>query len=174
MALETEQLKGLKSSDSTTLADKVALMIGTVGENATLRRGFGLKATHPSVYLYAYAHPSGTTVNNILLGRVAGVVALKQVATNDDVSLDEIGKGLCQHIVGMNPKRIGTVDDEPAKDKDDEECLIHQEYLEDQTVTVKEVLEESGVEVLDFKRFECGEIVNSNNEQPFELLETCQ
>lgn len=172
--MEGEQFKTLKTSDSTTLVDKVALMIGSVGENATLRRGFCLKATQPSIHLYAYAHPSGTAINNVLLGRVAGVVALKQIASNDDVSLDEIGRGLCQHVVGMNPKRIGTPDDEPAKEKDDEECLIHQEYLEDQSVTVKEVLEESGVEVVDFKRFACGEVVNSGSEQPLELLETCQ
>lgn len=150
-------------------------MIGSVGENATLRRGFYYKSTQPSIHLYAYAHPSGNTLNNnVLLGRVAGVVALKRIASSNDVSLEEIGKGLCQHVVGMNPKRIGSPDDEPAKEKDDEECLIHQEYLEDQSVTVNEVLEESGVEVIDFRRFECGQVVNSGSEKTLEALETCQ
>lgn len=167
-------MKNLKNREGASLSDKVALMIGTVGENATLRRGFCLKATEPSIHLYAYAHPSGTINNSVLLGRVAGIVALRQVVPRDDVSLDEVGRGLCQHIVGMNPKRIGSSDDEPAQESDDEECLIHQEYLDDQTVTVKEILEESGVEVVDFKRFECGEVVNAPMEQPLELIETCQ
>lgn len=173
--MEAEELKKLQTSDGTALIDKVALMIGSVGENATLRRGYCFKTAQPSIRLYAYAHPSGNVINDVLLGRVAGVVALRQTAPNEHVSLDEIGRGLCQHVVGMNPKRIGTADDEPAKEKDDEECLIHQEYLEDDSVTVKEVLEESGVEIVDFKRFECGEVVNAANEQrPLELIETCQ
>lgn len=167
-------MKHLKSAEGASLSDKVALMIGTVGENATLRRGFCLKVTEPAVHLFAYAHPSGTINSGVLLGRVAGVVALRQVARRDDVSLDEVGRGLCQHIVGMNPRRIGSSDDEPAQESDDEECLIHQEYLEDQTVTVREILEESGVEVVDFKRFECGEVVDAPTEQPLELIETCQ
>lgn len=150
-------------------------MIGSVGENATLRRGFYFKTTQPSIHLYAYAHPSGNTLNNnVLLGRVAGVLALKRISSSNDVCLDEIGRGLCQHVVGMNPKKVGTLDDEPAKEKDDEECLIHQEYLEDPSVTVQEVLEESGVEIVDFRRFECGEVVNSGGEKHLETLETCQ
>lgn len=149
-------------------------MIGAVGENATLRRGFCLKVAEPSVRLFAYAHPSGNVKNDVMLGRVASIVAVRQIQPNqDEASINEIGRGLCQHIVGMNPKRIGSPDDQPAKDSDDEECLIHQEYLQDETVTVKEVLEESGLEVIQFKRFECGEIVNTT-EQPLELIKTCQ
>lgn len=123
--------------------------------------------------LYAYAHPSGTVNGNVLLGRVAGIIALRQTAPNDEVNVDEVGRSLCQHVVGMNPKRIGSPeDDRPAEDADDEECLIYQDYLEDQTVTVREILEESGLEVVDFKRFECGEAATV--QQPLESVETCQ
>lgn len=37
-------MKNLKTTDGKSLADKVALMIGTVGENATLKRALCLKA----------------------------------------------------------------------------------------------------------------------------------
>lgn len=94
-----------------------------------------------------------------------------------DVLLTEsisIFLGICQHIVGMDPKKIGSDTDEPAKNKDDETCLIHQEYLLDDSVTVKDILEESKLEIIDFKRFECGEIVNAVGDQPLEYVETCQ
>lgn len=74
----------------------------------------------------------------------------------------------------MHPKKIGTSDDEPAKNKDEETCLIHQEYLLEDGVTVKEVLEENKIEIIDFKRFECGESDRALGDQPLELVETCQ
>ena len=48
--MDTDQLKSLKHSDGKTLADKLALLIGTVGENATLKRAIGLKVNN-GVYL---------------------------------------------------------------------------------------------------------------------------
>lgn len=43
MCLETEQLKNLEALDGKTLGDHLALTIGTVGENASLRRAFCFK-----------------------------------------------------------------------------------------------------------------------------------
>lgn len=74
----------------------------------------------------------------------------------------------------MDPKKIGTEDDEPAKNKDDEICLIHQEYILDENITVKEVLQENKLEITDFKRFECGETIGTIGDQPLEFVETCQ
>lgn len=36
-------MKSLKANDGKSLADKLALMIGNVGENATLKRALGIK-----------------------------------------------------------------------------------------------------------------------------------
>lgn len=74
----------------------------------------------------------------------------------------------------MNPKKIGSQTDQPAKNADDEECLIFQEFLEDESVTVKEILEDGGLEIIDFKRFECGENTNAADEGTLGVLETCQ
>lgn len=74
----------------------------------------------------------------------------------------------------MDPKKIGTAVEEPATNKDDEICLIHQEYLLDESITVKEVLEENKLEIVDFKRFECGETIGIVGDQPLEFVETCQ
>lgn len=174
IGLDTEQLKSLQVQDGKTLADRLALMIGTVGENASLRRALGLKYDN-SVNLYVYVHPSGNQRGNVLLGRFASVVVLRQTEPKDDVNLEKVGKSLCQHIVGMNPKKIGdTSVDKPADNADDETCLVYQEYIENPEVTVGEVLQETGVEIVDFKRFECGENLSNVGEKPLEFVETCQ
>jgi len=74
------------------------------------------------------------------------------------VSLDELGRRLCQHVVGMNPQSIGSLQDEALPgDPEEETRLIFQEYMLDTTLTVQEVLDQCGASVLDFVRFECGE-----------------
>lgn len=172
MDLDSNQLKDLKAFDGRSLADHLALMIGTVGENASLKRAFCLKADD-SLHIYGYAHPSGNERNSVLLGRVGGIVALSQTAMQNDVDLNQFGKELCQHIVGMNPKKIGTQDDKPAKNTDDEECLIYQEFINDNSMLVKDLLNENGVQISSFKRFECGEDVNPISES-LDMVETCQ
>lgn len=51
--LDGDQLRSLKASDGLTLADKLALMIGSVGENATLKRAVGVKVSN-GVHLTGY------------------------------------------------------------------------------------------------------------------------
>ncbi|RZB39868.1 elongation factor Ts, mitochondrial, partial [Asbolus verrucosus] len=169
--LDAEQLKNLPASDGKSLADHLALMIGTVGENASLKRAFCVKVQN-DVHLTGYVHPSGSN-SSVLLGKIGGLLALKQLVSKD-VDLEKVGKDLCQHVVGMNPKKVGTSLDAPSKDKENEICLIHQEYLLDDNVTVREVLDENQLEIVDFKRFECGEDTNQSVDQPLEFIETCQ
>lgn len=171
ICLDAEQLKNLKANDGKSLADKLALMIGTVGENAVLKRALCLK-TAKGVHLAGYAHPSGNASDNIMIGRLAGLMAYRPLEPSEAVN--SVSKGICQHIVGMHPKKIGTSDDEPAKNKDEETCLIHQEYLLGDGISVKEVLAENKIEILDFKRFECGESDRALGDQPLEFVETCQ
>jgi elongation factor Ts len=58
----------------------------------------------------------------------------------------------------MNPSKIGvTGKDVPACNSDEEKCMIYQEYLLDPSQTVAQFLADSGVSLVDFARFECGE-----------------
>ncbi|KAK9879526.1 hypothetical protein WA026_006596 [Henosepilachna vigintioctopunctata] len=167
-----EQLKELPTQDGKKLSDLLALMIGTVGENATFKRALCFKAGH-GVYLAGYAHPSGDEPNHVQLGKFGSILAFRQFAPKE-VDLNTVGKELCQHIVGMNPKKLGTIDEIPSEKSDYEDSLLHQEYLLDESITVKDYLEESGVEVIDFRRFQCGESMMESGDQPLELIETCQ
>ena len=58
-------------------------------------------------------------------------------------------KQLCQHIVGMGPTALDNEDDK-------ENSLLHQAFLLDEEKKVSEVLESSGVKIIDFVRAEVG------------------
>lgn len=141
-------------SDGKTLGDHLALLIGTVGENASLKRALCFK-TNNELKLYGYAHPALNTLENNITqyGRYGAIVAFRTKYDNE-----ELKKNLCQHIVGMNPNKIGEYGkDEPCNDKDNEKCLIYQEYLLDPELTVGDILKNHEIEIIDYQRYECGE-----------------
>ena len=122
----------------------------------------------------------------------------------------ELGRRLCQHVVGMYPKSVGTLDDyraleaakaaaaaeaaataaaaessssssssdEDSSGSDDEEMkpkkaveeeaeetvMLRQEFLLDSSIRVGQLTQESGVTILDFARFECGEVLPEDEE----------
>lgn len=59
---------------------------------------------------------------------------------------------------GRNPSKIGEIkEDEPKENRDVESCLIHQEFVMDREMVVSKLLEENGISLVGFTRFECGE-----------------
>lgn len=161
---DSDSLKRIQLGDGKLLSDHLALIIGKVGENASLRRATCFKVTN-SVTLASFAHPSAAvkpdeTIENVVqLGKFGALVALHDANGNAEAQ-----RNLCQHIVGMNPSKIGVADvDKPVEVKDDEQCLLFQEYLLEPSMSVSEVLAESQIEVVQFKRFECGEALATEN-----------
>lgn len=167
LGFEAEALKNLRMADGKTLGDHLALLIGTVGENASIKRAICFKTSN-DLQLAGYAHPTSTNVaaaeNTTQIGKYGTIVAFRGSATDE-----ELQKNLCQHIVGLNPLKIGEEGkDKPVANKDDETCLIHQEYLLDPERTVNEVLKENNVTIIDYQRYECGEATKN------ELLEQAE
>lgn len=174
MELDSEQLGNLNTEVGKKLSEVLALFIGSVGENAVLRRAECWKANGDGVKIVAYTHPAPPNAGDFSAGKYGALLAYKQIKDGED-----IGRQLCQHIVGCSPKKVGAKDhDKPMKNIDDETCLIYQEYLLDSSVTVDEVLKEHDVEVLDFVRFSCGEPVNNAlsgvEKQPLDSVQTLQ
>lgn len=168
IGIGNDALKNIKCTDDKTLGDHLALLIGTVGENSTLKRAICYK-TPASVNLVGYAHSTSEQIQNPdegqLIGKYGAIAAFKS-ETPVDTEKQELQKKILQHIVGMNPEKVGNKEnDEPNPSKDDETCLIYQEFLLDQDIIVGELLEESGLEVLDFQRFACGEQDSSQSNQ---------
>lgn len=179
MCFDSERLGSLHTNQGKTLAEQLVLMIGSVGENATLRRAECWKSA-PGISLIGYTHPATGHITPFSIGKYGGILAY--TCEDKSVDLNVIGRQICQHIVGMNPTKVGKEGtDKPQKVSDDENCLIFQEYLLDPELQVDEVLKENNLHVLDFVRYECGQNLEVQNEeikpnggQPLENVQTCQ
>lgn len=158
-----DALRNLKLEDGKTLADQLAMLIGNIGENATLRRATCFKVAD-SIQLAGIAHPEPeeTTESLAQVGKYGTIIAFK----SNGEAPSGIPKKLCQQVIGMNATRVGDKEkDVPSADKDSEPCLIFQEFLLDPTVRFDELLDQNKIEILDFQRFECGEEL-AENEKP--------
>jgi elongation factor Ts len=79
---------------------------------------------------------------------------------SDSTSREQVGRLLCQHIIGLNPTCISKAKKEEAsKDAHEEEseALLEQKFLVNETITVKQLCLERGMAIVDFERFECGQ-----------------
>ncbi|XP_028034139.1 elongation factor Ts, mitochondrial isoform X1 [Bombyx mandarina] len=174
MELDSEQLGTLHAEGGKKLSEILALFIGSVGENAVLRRAECWKANSEDVKIAGYTHPAPSSASDYSSGKYGALLAYKQ--PND---VEDIGRQLCQHIVGCAPTKIGDKEkDKPAKNSDDETCLIFQEYLLDPSYTIEEILQKHNVEIIDYVRFSCGEVPESCmpgvEKQPLETVQTLQ
>lgn len=160
IALETNSLKNLKHDDGKTLSDHLALMIGTVGENASMKRAICYKVPE-TIHLYGFIHPVPNNIDNeqVMMGKYGSIAAFNSNSNMiQNQNLKEVYRKICQHIVGMNPQKIGDPEnDKPNDIKDDEKCLIYQDYILDSDVTVGKLMSENNINIIDFERFECGE-----------------
>ncbi|XP_054744826.1 elongation factor Ts, mitochondrial [Anastrepha obliqua] len=168
LGFEAEALRKLRTTDGKTLGDQLALLIGAVGENASIKRAICFKTSN-DLQLAGYAHPTSTNVaaveNTTQIGKYGAIVAFRGASVDE-----ELQKHICQHIVGLNPVKIGEEGkDKPMANKDDETCLIHQEYLIDPDRTVGEVLKENNVTIIDYQRYECGEVTKSERLEQVKL-----
>ncbi|XP_076764219.1 elongation factor Ts, mitochondrial [Xylocopa sonorina] len=164
--LHRESINELCASDGKSLADHSALTIGSVGENINIRRALFM-SVQPGVHLYGCTHP--TPVNPVppSFGRYGALIALKSEERKEILGLQ-----LCQHVIGMNPVKVGDPRvDFPAENIDDELVMLYQEFLLDPSVSVQQLLQNEQVEILDFVRFEMGEIVEDR--QTLDSVETC-
>lgn len=95
--MESDQLKTVKSEDGKTLADHVALLVSSVGENVTLNRAVCIDVKE-NVNLACYVHPDPATSGNVMNGKYAAVI-MYSAPKNDSVT-QQVARQLCQHIVG--------------------------------------------------------------------------
>lgn len=166
--MNAEQINCLPWEDQVgkTLADYVALNIGTLGENMSIRRSVCF-IPGEEVLLSSYVHSTGDLVagEKCQSGKYSSLLAYRVVAPSFEAhqNLQLFGQQLCQHIVGMNPSCIGSTEEDPPTEetKDDENRMLFQEYLLDPLLTVGDVLAQNGVEIVDFARFQCGESLES-------------
>lgn len=155
-----------------TIGDLTALEVGNIGENIAVRRGIFMRATDKEM-IASYIHATGVQAGKIRqcsMGKYGSLVLFQEDSSMSEplertATLEELGRQLCQHVVGMNPQSIGSYSDSPAEDSDSETKLVHQEFMLDTNLRVGDVLQQNGVRVLDFVRLECGETLPDEAEE---------
>jgi len=106
-----------------TLADLVALNIGQIGENLTLRRAVLFKvnkeAVDPNVEevkLSALTHPSANihSSDSVAYGRFGSILAYAkdkqrsgEPVLPEGQTVESLARQICQHVIGMNPTSVG-------------------------------------------------------------------
>ncbi|XP_062366985.1 elongation factor Ts, mitochondrial isoform X2 [Cinclus cinclus] len=156
--LREDELAQLRAGDGgDLLSDHLALAMGRLGERLALRRAGWLRA--PGGFVATYAHgwvPPGPPV---AMGTYGALVACGGPGPGPlPPELQELGRRVAQHVVGMAPTALGTPEDELGGDT--ETRLLAQGSLLEPGVPLGRYLRErGGLQVWDFLRFQCGEEV---------------
>ncbi|XP_062063034.1 elongation factor Ts, mitochondrial-like [Lepus europaeus] len=120
----------------------------------TLKRAAWVKV--PSgFYVGSYVHGAvhSPSLHSLVLGKYGAFVVCE--TSEQNTNLEDLGRRLGQHVVGMAPLSVGSLDDEPGEEA--ETKMLSQPYLLDPSITLGQYLQLQGISVVDFVRFECGE-----------------
>ncbi|XP_005924976.1 elongation factor Ts, mitochondrial [Haplochromis burtoni] len=149
--LSSDDLSKLSVGEGTSLADQVALTIGRLGENMSLKRAVtvGIPAEWK---IGSYVHGGISTQTEVAMGRYGALVVFQGGKEGEQ---EMLGRKLGQHIVGESPLSLGNMDDLPCGES--ETRLLPQTFLADPSRTVAQFLRGQQARVLDFVRFQCGE-----------------
>ncbi|XP_010566843.1 PREDICTED: elongation factor Ts, mitochondrial [Haliaeetus leucocephalus] len=156
--LQPDELAQLRTeSGGALLSNHLALAIGKLGENLTLRRAAWLRVPEEDGYIAAYAHGWLPVQAPVAMGTYGALVACQVTEPRPSVTvLEEVGRKVAQHVVGMAPTAVGTPQDEPQGEA--ETRLLAQSFLLEPALTVGQFLAARGaLAVRDFLRFRCGE-----------------
>lgn len=149
--LAGDELNKLSLGEGSSLADHVALTIGRLGENMSLKRAVTV-VVPAEWHIGSYVHGNVSGQSEVAMGRYGALVIFQG---GKDGERDILGRKLGQHIVGEAPLSLGNMDDLPCGES--ETRLLPQTFLADPSRTVAQFLRGQQARVLDFVRFQCGE-----------------
>ncbi|CAL8335739.1 unnamed protein product [Lota lota] len=149
--LGASELTALRVGEGVSLADQVALTIGRLGENMSVRRAVTL-GVPAGWHIGSYVHGGVGGPGDVALGRYGALVVFKG---GKEESREALGRKLGQHVVGEAPQTLGNMEDLPCGES--ETRLLPQTFLPDPSRTVAQFLRGQEARVLDFVRFQCGE-----------------
>ena len=195
-SLDKDYLDKIKQADGKDLSDLVALNIGQIGENLSLKKAehFAIGTqSDQKLHVIGFTHPSGD-VKTLSYGKYGVLMALERTQSAiqpKELNIEVLGQQLCQHVVGMNPESVGDLSnpkswpqpqkkekpvqeeteednpDNPYGDYDEsvteedfgtsEKEMIHQPFLFDTEVRVRDILLDAGLNIKGFVRYEVGQ-----------------
>lgn len=87
------------------------------------------------------------------MGVFASVVILKPANQENRGEIQKLSSKLAQHVIGMNPKAIDI-----EVDIEESDCLLHQEYLLDSKIVVRDLVKSYNCKIVDFIRYSVNEL----------------
>uniref|UniRef100_A0A0N4WZZ6 Elongation factor Ts, mitochondrial n=1 Tax=Haemonchus placei TaxID=6290 RepID=A0A0N4WZZ6_HAEPC len=161
------------------LSELIAMTVGKLGENITIRSMRALYAP-PKSCLYSASHPKEGN-SSVSMGKFASVIALKRPNVEGLFPTEKLAAQLCQHVIGMRSETLGEppeerkpeerkVEVEENRDElndfeqtqttnidEDETALLRQAFMLNPSQTVYEYVTGHQAEIVDFVRSELGE-----------------
>ncbi|KAB5583746.1 hypothetical protein PHYPO_G00099220 [Pangasianodon hypophthalmus] len=149
--MSAEDVCNLAVSEGSSVADQLALAIGRLGENISVRRAVSVGV--PADWrVGSYVHGAVLGRSDVPMGRYGALVVFQGGPEGQE---EVLGRKLGQHIVGEAPLSLGDVGDVSCGES--ETRLLPQNFLLDSQYTVGQYLALQNARVLDFIRFKCGE-----------------
>lgn len=153
-----DDLSKLRVGEGASLADQVALTIGRLGENMSVKRAVTV-GVPAEWHIGSYVHGGVSGQTEVSMGRYGALVVYQG---GKEEERETLGRKLGQHIVGEAPLSLGNMDDLPCGES--ETRLLPQLLLSDSSRTVAQFLRGKQARVLDFVRFQCGEAASGEAE----------
>ncbi|KAK6753207.1 hypothetical protein RB195_012664 [Necator americanus] len=177
-------LNALTDTSGKPLSEIVAMTVGKLGENITVRKIMALYAPSGSS-LHSAAHPRDGSPS-VNMGKFVSVIALRRAATEGMFPTEKLGAQICQHVIGMRSETLGepsqTVKVEKQKEiteetkdelndfaevqtpiiDEDETALLRQAFMLNPSQTVYDYVSGHQAEIVDFVRLrnaECGTLL---------------
>ncbi|XP_019965029.1 elongation factor Ts, mitochondrial [Paralichthys olivaceus] len=157
-ALAGEELSKLTVNGGASLADQVALTIGRLGENMSVKRAVTV-GVPAEWHIGSYVHGGVSSQTEVAMGKYGALIIFQG---GNEAEQETLGRKLGQHIVGEAPVSLGNMDDLPCGES--ETRLLPQTFLIDPSRTVAQFLRGKQAQVLDFVRFQCGEAASEKTE----------
>ncbi|KAK5971537.1 Elongation factor Ts mitochondrial [Trichostrongylus colubriformis] len=173
-------LQSLVDVNGTSIQELVAMAVGELGENITVRNARVFYAPSNSS-LYSASHPKESSTS-VSMGKFVSVVALKRAKEEGLFPTEKLAAQLCQHVIGMRSETLGEPPEERKleeekkqqikEDRDelndfedaqtttideDETALLRQAFMLNPSQTVYEYVKGHQAEIVDFVRSELGD-----------------
>ncbi|KAK6026658.1 translation elongation factor Ts [Ostertagia ostertagi] len=119
-------LQSLVDADGVSFSELLAMAVGKLGENITVRNVRALYAPSSSS-LHSAAHPKEGSAS-VSMGKFVSVVAIKRAQAEGLFPTEKLAAQLCQHVIGMRSETLG----EPPQEQKVEEKKVQAEQSRDE------------------------------------------
>ena len=147
------------------IAELIERTSGIISEQANLRRFYRVKKDQSQGF-GSYTHMQGKLVTLVILNiddrEIANQLAMQVAAMNAEyLDIDFIDEDTMNYEKFMYEKQNGSFDQDEFDNYMNEKTLLSQPWIKDQSLTVKEFINQKDIKIIDFFKFELGQGIDN-------------